>query len=152
MQIKSVEFNYPTKADVPVLKGIDLNVDNNQIVALVGHSGSGKSSIICLIERFYDPKSGQLLFNGDDLQNLDMCWYHQQKLAIVQQEPALFSTTIKENILYGFDKQGMTDKQVTEKLEMVIDQASCQFVRDKELFPDGVDTVVGEKGKTLSGG
>lgn len=110
--VEKVKFSYPTKQDVQVLKGIDLDVQNNQIVALVGHSGCGKSSIISLIERFYDPVDGKLLFNDDDLQNLDMCWYHQQRLAIVQQEPALFSTNIRDNILYGFDRSNMTDEQV----------------------------------------
>lgn len=71
-------------------------------MALVGTSGCGKSSIIALIEEFYRPIAGQVLFNGVDIRNLDPKWYHQQ-VAIVQQEPILFSGDIRENILYGYD-------------------------------------------------
>ena len=82
------------------------------MVALVGHSGCGKSSIVGLVERFYDPVQGVVTFNGMNLKDLDSCWYHQEQLAIVQQEPALFSTTIQENILYGFNKVGLDEKAI----------------------------------------
>jgi len=85
-------------------------------VALVGHSGCGKSSIIALIERFYDPISGQALFNKKDIKEIDTKWYHQTKLAIVQQEPSLFSTSIRDNILYGFDRSEMSDADIEQRL------------------------------------
>jgi ABC-type multidrug transport system fused ATPase/permease subunit len=87
-----------------VLKGVSLKIDNakNRVVALCGTSGCGKSSIISLIERFYDPLEGQVLFNGKDIRTLDQRWYHEQ-VAIVQQEPVLFSGTIQENILFGLN-------------------------------------------------
>ena len=78
VKLENVKFSYPSKDDVPVLKGISIDVSKNQIVALVGQSGCGKSSIISLIERFYDPKDGRLLYAGTDLKNLDNKWYHQK--------------------------------------------------------------------------
>ena len=74
--MKNINFHYPTKKDVQVLKNANIEVGTNQIIALVGHSGSGKSSVISLIERFYDPVEGDVLFNGQNLQELDTCWYH----------------------------------------------------------------------------
>ena len=74
--MNEVKFNYPSKQDVQVLKGVTIDVRTNQIVALVGQSGCGKSSIISLFERFYDPVEGKVLFNGLDLKDLDNEWYH----------------------------------------------------------------------------
>ena len=138
INFKGVDFHYPSKPDVQVLKDCNIEVANNQVVALVGHSGSGKSSIIALIERFYDPDSGQVLFNGENIKDLDSCWYHQEKLAIVQQEPALFSTTVEANILYGFDRPDLTEDQKYEKMKEAIKLAQCQFIFDRNLFPDGL--------------
>ena len=84
VDLKDVRFTYPTKKDVPVLKGVSIEVKANQVVALVGHSGCGKSSIIQLIERFYDPDDGKVLFSGTDLKDLDNSWYHQTQIALVQ--------------------------------------------------------------------
>lgn len=80
-----MKFNYPGKSDVQVLKGVSLSVDNtkNRVVALCGTSGCGKSSIISLIERFYDPSEGEILFNGHNIKELDPKWYHNQ-IGIVQ--------------------------------------------------------------------
>ena len=74
--LKEVKFNYPSKQDVQVLKGVTIDVRTNQIVALVGQSGCGKSSIISLLERFYDPVEGKVLFNDIDLKDIDNEWYH----------------------------------------------------------------------------
>ena len=74
--LDNVEFSYPSKEDVKVLNGVNIDVQKNQVVALVGHSGCGKSSIISLIERFYDPIDGRLLFSGEDIKELDNKWYH----------------------------------------------------------------------------
>ena len=152
IDLVDLKFNYPTKPDVPVLKRINIDVKNCHTVALVGHSGCGKSSIIALIERFYDPIGGKVLFNKQDIQEIDTKWYHQQKLAIVQQEPCLFSTTIRDNILYGFDRSKLTDAEVDERMKLALSQASCGFLDDKILFPEGLDTKVGERGMRLSGG
>jgi len=74
--VEEVKFAYPSKPDVTILKGTTLDIRTNQIVALVGQSGCGKSSIISLLERFYDPDEGRLLFNSIDLKDLDNSWYH----------------------------------------------------------------------------
>ena len=93
-----------------------------------------------------------MLFNEHDIKEIDTKWYHQQKLAIVQQEPALFSDSIESNILYGFDRGNLTDAEVKERLNMALAQASCGFLDDKILFPEGLQTKVGERGSRLSGG
>lgn len=110
LELRDVRFRYASKTEVEVLKGVSLSVNNfkNRVVALCGQSGCGKSSIISLIERFYDPESGGVFFNGRNIKDLDPKWYHNQ-IAIVQQEPVLFSGSIRENICYGVDFAG-TDK------------------------------------------
>lgn len=84
IELRNVKFRYPSKPDVQVLKGVSLTVDNskNRVVALCGTSGCGKSSIISMIERFYDPEEGEVLFNGTNIKDLDPRWYHEQ-VAIV---------------------------------------------------------------------
>ena len=93
-----------------VLKGVSFTVSSERprVVALCGTSGCGKSSLISLIERFYDPEEGEVLFNGRNIKELDPKWYHNQ-IAIVQQEPILFSGTIRENITYGLDLEHSTE-------------------------------------------
>lgn len=76
-EFKNVKFAYPTKKDVQVLKDICVNVDSNQIIALVGPSGCGKTSMVSLIERFYDPDDGKIFYNGNDIMELDQDWYHK---------------------------------------------------------------------------
>ena len=109
-------------------------------------TGCGKSSIISLIERFYDPHSGQVLFDGIDIKTLNPRWYHQQ-IGIVSQEPVLFSGSIRENIGYGLEN--VTDQMLDEACQMA---NAYTFIYDKELFPDGYSTIVGERGVKLSGG
>ena len=84
LEIRGAKFRYPSKTDVQVLKGVDISVNNdtNRVVALCGTSGCGKSTIIQLIERFYDPEEGGVFFNGRDIRELDPKWYHNQ-IAIV---------------------------------------------------------------------
>ena len=154
LEVKNVHFTYPTGSDQPVLRGVSLSVDNekNRVVALCGTSGCGKSSIISLIERFYDPQEGEILFNGTDIKLLDPRWYHNQ-IGIVQQEPVLFAGTIRENILFGYDLDDCTPEQVEDFLDDACRQANAyEFIHDIELFPKGYDTMVGERGAKLSGG
>ncbi len=106
-----------------------------------------------LIERFYDPQSGSLLYNDVDLKLIENKWYHQTQIAIVQQEPALFSGTIRENILYGTDFESLSESEVSARFELACTQANVfSFMDDKGLFPEGDKTVVGERGVRLSGG
>ena len=105
------------------------------------------------MERFNDPLEGKVLFSGEDLKDLDNTWYHQTKIALVQQEPILFSCSIRENILYGVDFGDASEEEVNERLHEACRHANAlTFLEDKELFPDGYDTLVGEKGARLSGG
>jgi len=154
IELKNVKFTYPTKKEVQVLKGITLEVENskNRVVALCGTSGCGKSSIISMIERFYDPEEGQVLFNGVDIKDIDPRWYHEQ-VSIVQQEPVLFSGTIRENILYGLSVDGLTEEQIIAKMdEACLSANAAEFIKDEKHFPLGYETIVGERGVRLSGG
>lgn len=107
LEVRNVKFHYPGKPETQILKGVSFSVDNqkNRVVALCGTSGCGKSSIISLLERFYDPTEGEVLFNGRNIKELDPKWYHSQ-IAIVQQEPVLFSGSIRDNITYGVNLEG----------------------------------------------
>ena len=136
-----------------MLNGISIDIKKNKIFAVVGHSGCGKSSIISLIERFYDPTEGRLLYGGDDIKDLDIKWYHQKKIANVQQEPVLFSGSIRKNVLYGVDFEGVTPTEIQDRLEEACHQANAlSFIQDKSIFPKGFETIVGERGMRLSGG
>lgn len=149
-----VKFKYPHKQDVQVLKGVSLstNMNTKRVVALCGSSGCGKSTIIQLIERFYDPCEGQILFNGRDIRDLDNEIYHQQ-IGIVQQEPILFAGTVADNIIYGLDFDDRSEEEIIQMLDEACKMACCyDFLYDETLFPDGYDTVVGERGVKLSGG
>ncbi len=154
LEVIDVKFKYPTKQDVLVLKGVSLatNIKTKRVVALCGSSGCGKSSIIQLIERFYDPTEGKILFNGRDIRELDTEIYHQQ-VGIVQQEPILFAGSVSENIIYGLDLDDKSDEEVKTMIDDACKMAQCfDFLHDEKLFPDGYDTVVGERGVKLSGG
>ena len=82
----------------------------------MGASGCGKSSIISLLERFYDPSAGSLAYNDIDLKDIDIKWYHQEEIAIVSQEPVLFSGTIQDNILYGTNLGHLSEKQLEDAI------------------------------------
>lgn len=158
ISLRDIRFNYPTKKDVEVLKGVSIDITKNKVIALVGPSGKtmylikslgcGKSSIIQMIERFYDPTQGQVLFDGKDVRTLNPRWYHQQ-IAIVSQEPILFSGSIKENITYGLEPNQFSDEDLDEACRMA---NAYGFIHDRDLFPEGYSTVVGERGVKLSGG
>ena len=122
------------------------------MVALCGTSGCGKSSIISLLERFYDPTEGEVYFNGRDIKELDPKWYHSQ-IAIVQQEPVLFSGSIRDNITYGVDLEGKSEDEIIAMCDEATKQSSAyDFIHDEDLFPLCYDTMVGERGVKLSGG
>ncbi len=136
IELKDVKFAYPSIPNVEVLKGVSINVVKNQVVALVGHSGCGKSSVISLIERFYDPIEGKVLFSNEDLRDLDNKWYHQKQLALVQQEPLLFSCSIIDNICYGVDFGDATEDEKFERVKEACRVANAlSFIQDEALFP-----------------
>lgn len=98
IELKDVTFAYPTRIHTPVLKNFNLTIKPHKTVAIVGSSGSGKSTVLCLLERFYDVNSGSININGINIKSLDPRYLHQM-LSIVPQEPVLFSGTIRSNIM-----------------------------------------------------
>lgn len=143
IEFKNVSFKYPTR-DVYVLKNVSFVIKPGQTGALVGHSGSGKSTCVQLLERFYDVTEGFVLLDGVDIRELDPRWLHRQ-ISLVSQEPTLFNKTIRENVLYGVSKD-TSDDVVIEALN----SANCQKFISK--LHEGIETSVGEKGGNLSGG
>ncbi|MEY3240822.1 MAG: hypothetical protein RIR11_2260 [Bacteroidota bacterium] len=143
IQFDNIYFSYPTRSDVPVLKGVSLNIKSGQKVALVGQSGAGKSTIMQLLLQFHHPISGKITLEGTNIHDFDLASY-RNNFAIVPQEVILFGGTIKENVLYG--KPDAPDEEVTAALRKA---NAWDFVFS---FPDGWDTIVGERGIKLSGG
>jgi ATP-binding cassette subfamily B (MDR/TAP) protein 1 len=145
IEFRNISFAYPSRPNTIVMKNFNLTIKPGQHVALVGESGCGKSTIVGLIERFYDPLEGQVLLDGVDMKNLDVQWLHKS-LASVTQEPTLFATTIRKNITYAVGDENVTMDQVIECAK----NANCHdFIT---TLPNGYDTVVGERGVSMSGG
>ena len=115
IELKDVYFRYPARPELEIFSGFSLQVPSGKTAALVGQSGSGKSTVISLIERFYDPDAGEVLIDGVDLRKLQLKWI-REKIGLVSQEPVLFATTIKENIAYG--KENATDKEIRTATEL----------------------------------
>ncbi|CAF1327206.1 unnamed protein product [Adineta ricciae] len=146
VDFKDVYFVYPTRRDSIILKKFNFTIKSGQKVALVGSSGSGKSTMIQLIERFYDPDFGQIFIDSKDIRSLDLQWYRSQ-ISIVSQEPALFDTSIRENIAYG------DNSRQDIPLEEIIEAAKNANIHDFiQQLPDGYETSCGAKGLRLSGG
>ncbi|XP_058103410.1 ABC transporter B family member 9-like [Magnolia sinica] len=143
IELRDVYFSYPTRPDFQVFSGFSLHVQSGITMALVGESGSGKSTVISLVERFYDPQAGEVLIDGINLKTLKLGWI-REKIGLVSQEPVLFTTTIKENILYG--KADATLEEIKTAIELA---NATKFIKK---MPHGLDTMVGEHGNQLSGG
>ncbi|KAK1409772.1 hypothetical protein QVD17_36301 [Tagetes erecta] len=143
VELKNVHFSYPSRADVKILNNFSLSVPAGKTIALVGSSGSGKSTVVSLIERFYDPTSGQVMLDGYDIKGLKLKWLRQQ-IGLVSQEPALFATTIQENILLGRPDASMVEIEEAAR----VSNAHSFIIK----LPDAYDTQVGERGLQLSGG
>ena len=119
IQFNNVSFSYPSRPDVTIFNKFCLDIPAGKIVALVGGSGSGKSTVISLIERFYEPLGGEILLDGIDIRELDLKWMRRQ-IGLVNQEPALFATSIRENILYGKDEATLDEITRAAKLSEAI--------------------------------
>ncbi|KAG2656599.1 putative multidrug resistance protein isoform X1 [Panicum virgatum] len=143
VEFKDVEFCYPSRPENPVFKSFSLRVPAGHTVALVGSSGSGKSTAIALLERFYDPSAGQVTLDGVDIRRLRLKWLRAQ-MGLVSQEPALFATSIKENILFG--KEDATEEEVVAAAKAA---NAHNFITQ---LPQGYHTQVGEHGVQMSGG
>ncbi len=140
---ENVRFSYPSRKDLPVLKGLSFDVKAGKKIALVGYSGAGKSTIIQLLMRFYDHDSGQILIDGKPITSYGISEL-RKNIAIVPQEVMLFGGSIYENILYG--KPSATREEVYEAARKA---HATEFI---DSFPEKYETVVGERGIKLSGG
>nr|XP_043620127.1 putative multidrug resistance protein [Erigeron canadensis] len=143
IEFKGVYFNYPSRPDSPILQGLNLRIPASKTVGLVGGSGSGKSTIVSLIQRFYDPIEGDILLDGHKINKLHLKWLRSQ-MGLVNQEPILFATSIKENILFGKEGGSFDDIVAAAK-----DANAHDFI---VKLPDGYETNVGQSGIQLSGG
>ncbi|KAI0401024.1 P-loop containing nucleoside triphosphate hydrolase protein [Xylaria palmicola] len=144
IELKDVYFKYPTRK-VSVFKGINITIEKGQFAALVGASGCGKTSIISLLERFYEVQGGQILANGTDITTVDV-YNYRKKLSLVAQEATLFQGTLRENILLGVDPDSISEEQ----LHAVCRDASIHdFIVS---LPEGYNTEIGSRGVSLSGG
>jgi len=143
LTFSDVSFAYPTRPDTMVLNGVSFQISPNQVVALVGPSGGGKSTVAALISRFYDVQSGSILLDDISLETLQVNWLREH-VAVVRQEPILFATSILDNIRYG---------RPTATSEEVFSAAKAANAHDfVSAFPEGYETLVGERGVRLSGG
>lgn len=149
---KNVKFSYPSRPNVPILENFSLEIKPGQTVALVGSSGSGKSTIIGLLERFYAPIGGEIIIDGRPMESLNIKWLRRQ-MALVSQEPTLFSCSIYENICYGLIGTEHEHAEESVKKDLVINACkeanAWDFIQN---LTEGLDTEVGERGFLLSGG
>jgi len=146
IEFKNANFAYPSSPDVKVLDNFNLNIKSGEVLAICGGSGGGKSTVITLLERFYDVGSGFILINNRNIKDYDLKQLHR-RIGYVSQEPVLFSGTIEENITYG-----VTSYRKGDLLKVCKWANALDFITDKESFPLGFTTLVGEKGLKLSGG
>nr|XP_043626218.1 ABC transporter B family member 21-like [Erigeron canadensis] len=143
IELRDITFSYPTRPDENIFSGLSLVIPYGTTTALVGHSGSGKSTIISLIERFYDPQEGEVVIDGINIKDYQLRWL-RGKISLVSQEPVLFSSTIKDNIAYG------KDDATLDEINAAAELANAAKFIDK--FPQGLDTMVGDHGTHISGG
>ncbi|CAJ0767505.1 3661_t:CDS:10 [Entrophospora sp. SA101] len=148
IEFKNISFSYPSRPDIQVLKDFNLTIEPGQTVALVGSSGSGKSTIVGLIERFYDPLEGEILFDGIKIKDINIKSLRTQ-IGMVGQEPVLFPETIKQNIIWGADPDDAKEPSLDEIIEVCKRSNAHDFIDE---LPNKYDTLVGEKGSLISGG
>ncbi|KAH9513520.1 Multidrug resistance protein 1 [Bulinus truncatus] len=144
IKLDNVHFIYPTRPDVHVLKGVNIEVKPGQTAALVGMSGCGKSTIVSLLQRYYDPSEGHILIEGIDSREYNLK-YLRSIMSVVSQEPILFDCSIRENISYGIER----DVPMADIIAAAKTANAHDFITS---LPDGYETQVGEKGTQLSGG
>nr|GMC75663.1 ABC transporter B family member 13-like [Ipomoea batatas] len=143
VEFRNVCFQYPTRPDITIFDGLNIEVSRGKSLAVVGPSGSGKSTVIALLMRFYDPTSGAVLIDGVDIKSLNLKAL-RLNMGLVQQEPVLFSTTIYENIKYGNEK--------ASEIEIMKAARAANAHGFISRMAQGYQTQVGEKGVQLSGG
>jgi ABC transporter fused permease/ATP-binding protein len=143
LKLTDLHFAYPSRPDVKVLDGIDLALKPGEVVALVGPSGGGKSTVAALLSRFYDPSHGSVELDGHDFRTLDAEWLRTQ-VGVVSQEPVLFATSVIENIRYGRRDASLAEVEAAARAAHI-----HEFIVS---LPEGYQTLVGERGVRLSGG
>jgi ATP-binding cassette, subfamily B, bacterial len=141
LRFENVSFGYD--AETPVLRAIDLEARSQEVIALVGETGAGKSTLASLIPRFFDPLEGRITLNGVDIRDLRLAWL-RERVSLVLQEPFLQPLTVAENIAYG-----RPDASRAEVMEAARAANADEFIR---RLPKGYDMEIGERGATLSGG
>ena len=141
ISFESVSFAYPS-SESNVLSGIDINVSSGEFLGVMGHTGAGKSTILKLIERFYEPQSGKVLINDMDINEFSIESI-RARIGFVSQDPFLFYGTIKDNVSYAREA---SDEEIYRALDMA---GASEFVAD---LPDGLNSMVGDRGVMLSGG
>jgi ATP-binding cassette subfamily B (MDR/TAP) protein 1 len=152
IEIKDVHFAYPMRADIPVLKGVNISVPEKTTCAIVGPSGSGKSTIVGLLERWYEQSGGVLLLDGIDIRQLNLRWL-RTNMRLVQQEPVLFSGTVFDNVVSGLE--GTDKANISKEEQRILVERACRDAYADEFIerlPNGYDTQVGERAMMLSGG
>ncbi|GJZ43989.1 putative ABC transporter B family member 8 [Tanacetum coccineum] len=143
IEFENIEFTYPSRPNCVILKDFNLKIEAGSTVALVGASGSGKSTAIALIQRFYDADRGTIRVDGMDIKKLQLKWLRAQ-MGLVSQDHALFGTSIKQNIMFG-----KIDATMDEVIAAATAANAHSFIRQ---LPEGYETKVGERGALLSGG
>uniref|UniRef100_A0A914CAD8 ABC-type xenobiotic transporter n=1 Tax=Acrobeloides nanus TaxID=290746 RepID=A0A914CAD8_9BILA len=140
-----IQFAYPQRSTIKVLKGLNLDVEPGKTLALVGPSGCGKSTVVSLMERFYDPANGNVTIDNENIREIN-AQYLRSQMALVSQEPILFDRSIRENIIYGLEDKNISEEEIQNATRLANIE---KFISE---LPDGLNTRVGEKGTQLSGG
>ena len=148
VEFRNVNFSYPSRPTIPVLQNLNLTVHQGESIGIAGASGSGKSTIISLIERFYDSGSGSLFINGTPINNLDV-HAHRARTGLVSQDTTLYQGTIRENILLGIPTSQVSDISEGRITQACRDANIHDFIQS---LPEGYATQVGTRGISLSGG
>ncbi|GBC34824.2 ABC multidrug transporter Mdr1 [Rhizophagus irregularis DAOM 181602=DAOM 197198] len=152
IQLKNVSFIYPARPEVMTLKNLSIEIEPGSTVALVGSSGSGKSTIVSLALRFYDPIEGEIYLDGHDIKGLNLQWLRRQ-MSLVGQEPVLFNTTIAGNVAHGLI--GSVYENIDKDKKQIMIEQACRMANAHDFImnlPDKYETNVGERGFLLSGG
>jgi len=145
VEFANVDFAYERRPDAPVLRDISLKMQAAKFVGLVGHSGCGKTTMVSLMQRFYDPTRGRIMLDDENIRDLELRKF-RSSMAIVRQEPELYTGSIRDNISLGVEEDEPTDEEILDALR----QANiCDFVLS---LPEGLQTSVGSYGTQLSGG
>lgn len=152
ISFENVRFAYPTRPDLTVLRGLNLKIKKGQSVGVVGASGCGKTTVISLLERFYDIKSGDIKINGQSLTSLDVHSY-RATIGLVSQDTTLYQGSIRDNVLLGINSPNTTSSSKEEEEEKVIKACRDANIHDFIMsLPEGYNTDSGSKGLALSGG